>query len=945
MDAGGIVQCIIKVFRNMPSTNNASEQKEISEAIVVSETHWDREWYQPFQEFRAKLVILFEELFGIFERDPRFKNFTTDGQACVIEDLLAVHPEYEDKVRKYAQEGKLSIGPFYVLPDNYVVSQESHVHNLLLGHDIANKYGNVMKAGYIPDPFGHIAQMPQILAGFDIPTLIFMRGLGNEFEEQHLGNEFWWWAPDRAAKVMGEFLIRGYGSVAGLPTGTNAQGLHLSALNQIREAVNHIGKTSATPTILLNSGTDHLRAQPELPDFIDEWNADPEINNGTTITQGDFVDFYNAVMARNPDLKDFSGELHGARFNELLSGVLSTRIYLKQANHACENKYVSYSEPANALAWLFGYPYPHGYIWHGWRWLLQNQPHDSICGCSVDQVHEEMETRFSWAKGIADVTFHKAALFLASLIDVKASKDTVPLYVFNPNPWPWSPVIDVLFKFSPLPGDEGLEICPAPYNFHDESGTMLPAQNRISKAPARYSESTYVHYLYSVQVKDVPAFGYKVIYMSEDEEEVSSTQTDVKVGDNYLENDKIKIDFTEKGTLDIVDKATGELYEGQMVLVDDADAGDEYDYSWIADDAPISSKDAVHARVYPVQKGPARGSIEIHQVLPLPAKLLPNHKARSDEIIEQEIVTTVSITPGSPVIEFRTVLDNKVEDHRLRVRFQTGVQGDTVHADGHFTTVDRTIGLPDDSKWSQRAQGTHHVALYIDANDGTSRGLAVINKGLPEYEAKVEDGAIVIYQTLFRAIGWLSRGDMLSRNHNAGPNMEAPGAQCKRHLVFEYAMMVHAGETHAADVPRFAREFVNPAVLYENIGKHERAIWALNYLDFNNLVRNKSVVPESKSLPESKSFIQLESTPRVHMAIFKKAEHSDEAILRLYNPTHQEASGSITLGFDVASAGLRSLEEKEITDPDVMIELVSPTSITFTIPANKIVTIGLKPAQ
>ncbi|MHA1240883.1 MAG: glycoside hydrolase family 38 C-terminal domain-containing protein, partial [Promethearchaeota archaeon] len=129
---------------------------------------------------------------------PDYKNFTLDGQTIPLEDYLEVRPDREEEIKKYVKEKRLSIGPMYVLPDEFLVSGESMIRNLLIGHQIARKFGSVMKAGYIPDPFGHIAQLPQILKGFEIPSVLFWRGFGDEFENLNLNIEFWWNSPGNA---------------------------------------------------------------------------------------------------------------------------------------------------------------------------------------------------------------------------------------------------------------------------------------------------------------------------------------------------------------------------------------------------------------------------------------------------------------------------------------------------------------------------------------------------------------------------------------------------------------------------------------------------------------------------------------------------------------------------------------------------------------------------
>src|SRR6185312_10099975 len=121
-------------------------------------THWDREWYEPFQRFRMRLVELVDHVLELAESDPTFA-FTFDGQMAAIDDYLEIRPEAADRVRELVGRGQLAIGPWLILSDEFLCSGESLVRNLELGWRRAEHLGGVMAVGYLPDQFGHVAQM------------------------------------------------------------------------------------------------------------------------------------------------------------------------------------------------------------------------------------------------------------------------------------------------------------------------------------------------------------------------------------------------------------------------------------------------------------------------------------------------------------------------------------------------------------------------------------------------------------------------------------------------------------------------------------------------------------------------------------------------------------------------------------------------------------------
>ncbi len=239
---------------------------------ITPETHWDREWYLPFEGYRMKLVRMMDELLDLIKNNPNYANFTFDGQSVVIQDYLEVRPEREDELKKAAKSGKISFGPMYILPDEYLVSGEAMVRNGMLGIRLTKKYGHPLNCAYIPDPFGHLAQLPQIMAGFELPLGMFARGLGNEFEEQNLDLEFLWKAPGDAAEMIAVHLIEGYGSVAHLSDQISEKGIYKEALRRIGQVATRLGELSATGIIVLHNGTDHLFAQPHIPDVVKQWN-------------------------------------------------------------------------------------------------------------------------------------------------------------------------------------------------------------------------------------------------------------------------------------------------------------------------------------------------------------------------------------------------------------------------------------------------------------------------------------------------------------------------------------------------------------------------------------------------------------------------------------------------------------------------------------------------
>lgn len=447
--------------------------------IIVPHTHWDREWYQTFQQFRMRLVYTVDKLLDILQRDPKFTHFMLDGQTIVLDDYLEVRPEQEELLKQYIRSGRIQVGPWYLQPDEFLVSGESLVRNLQIGLQRAAEFGATMRVGYLPDCFGHIAQLPQILQGFSIDNAVFWRGVGSEAHT----SEFYWAAPDGTSVLVIHLAdALGYSNAAMLPLKTEDFVTRVELL-----AAPLLAKATGN-TLLFMNGSDHLQPQDGLPEVIESANRllahiDPErekiltryeqnVYHGSSwhldsihLQIGTLPQYIQAVRqhieqsakdAESQSLQTLSGEMRSSQFAHLLPSVLSTRMWIKQQNAETEHLLEQWVEPLTAWAWKLGAPYPQGLVKLAWKYLLQNHPHDSICGCSIDQVHNENKVRFAQSQQISEGVAASAMQSIVSAVDTRApfpvahtTHEAVPLVVFNSAPGPRTEVVRTVVQ---LPG-------------------------------------------------------------------------------------------------------------------------------------------------------------------------------------------------------------------------------------------------------------------------------------------------------------------------------------------------------------------------------------------------------------------------------------------------------------------------------------------------------------
>ena len=864
--------------------------------IIVPETHWDREWYLNFQEFRAKLVIMMDKLLEIYKVNPEYKNFTLDGQTIPLEDYLEVRPGKEEEIKKYVKEGRLSIGPMYVLPDEFLVSGESIIRNFIIGHQISKSFGRVMNAGYIPDPFGHIAQLPQIIYGCEIPSVLFMRGFGNEFEENNLNMEFTWNAPGNAASILGIFLIYGYGSLAWLKR-TKIDGEFIADLNTINERVLDFQKHIATPNVLLNNGSDHLEANPEIPELIKQWNSR---HPDQPIIQADFEYYVNKVLESNPKLKEFQGELRGGRYSPLLSGVFSARMWIKQRNTAIEYFYEKYSEPLSAITWKLDkynkFYYPTDYILTGLKWLQKNAPHDSICGCSIDEVHNEMKVRFDWAEQIANEVYKNSFLYLTELIKIVFLPNA--LVVYNPLPWQRKDIVE----FTTSSRKTGNEKFPYNLKLTDFEGNEIEYQYHFIEEKSRFGRRLGISHKFSF-LAEVPACGYKLYYVhpADSETVFPLVNNNFNITREYLENEFYRIDISSDGFITLVDKESGVSYEKVCEFEDVGDWGDEYDYSGPLDnqtDIIYTTEDVAVFERSIYLNGPTQKTFKLRLNLRLPNSLTEDRYNREDWLVDNKITMYVSLYKGIKRIDFEIELENNCKDHRIRVLFPTKIKADKVNADGHFYVVPRNVKLPIADDWVQNPLPTNHQKDFVSVSD-KSRTFAVLNKGLPEYEAEInKDNTITFAITLLRCIEWLSRSDFKTRMMHAGPGYKTPGAQCLGNHVFEISLTTSSKSSWLeSEIHQRGKEFNNPLkalfpnMVHSPIRVSDRLFLRPSGSDSFSTI---SYSPEVKPyLPPVLSFLEIDNNS-VMLSALKKSETGDYLILRVYNISSIPQKAKIT---------------------------------------------------
>ncbi|MWC27135.1 alpha-mannosidase [Paenibacillus sp. MMS18-CY102] len=785
---------------------------------IVSHTHWDREWYMPYEAHHVKLIETMDTLLQTFEGDPEFRSFYLDGQTIVLEDYLQIYPEKRALLEQLVQAGKLSAGPWYILQDEFLTSSEANIRNLQIGHRDAEGFGPVSKLGYFPDSFGNMGQAAQILLQAGIDTAVFGRGVkatgfNNQVEDsaslESPFSELYWESPD-GSRVLGILFANWYNNGMEIPTDRE------EAKRYWDHRITAAQRYASTPHLLMMNGCDHQPVQTDLSEAI---RVARELYPNYEFIHSNFDDYVSAVQAALPEkLSVTRGELRGQRTDGwfTLANTASARVYIKQLNQQNQTALEKVTEPLAAIAHRLGKPYPHALLQYAWKTLMQNHPHDSICGCSVDEVYHEMITRFAKSTEVARALTEESAKAIAAEADTSAFSEygdsAVPFIALNTSGYEGKNVVTIEVEWSKryfnqsenpiavsqevadrthalgyLVNAEGERISHTLVDLGVRFGYDLPKDKFRAPYYARALRLTF-------ETDTLPAIGFASYAWVPDRSvgTASGDDSSLVAGERTLENEAIRVIIQDDGSYDLFDKRSGEAYAGLGSYENVGDIGNEYIFMQPHGDVAITTKGAA-AEIRLVENTPYRAAFEIVHTMMVPdsadeqlaaevATMVPfqvRHAGRSDRLVPLGITTRISLDRSGKGVRLRAGINNQSKDHRLRVLVPAGVDAATHFADSIFEVAERhTVPSPE---W-QNPSNCQHMQAFIDVHDD-SRGLVVAGKGLNEYEV-LQDGMGTMAVTLLRSVGELGDWGVFP----------TPDAQCIGQQYAEWMIIPHGGD-------------------------------------------------------------------------------------------------------------------------------------------------------
>jgi alpha-mannosidase len=868
---------------------------------LVSHTHWDREWYRTAGEFRQRLVDLIDELIADPPREG--EAFLLDGQAIVLEDYLAVKPANRERLRGLLAAGRLEAGPWYVLADELIPGGEALVRNLLVGRHVLESIGATSPPIlYCPDSFGHPAALPELASGFGLPLIILWRGYGGKRSAP--GDAFRWRAPSGREVVVFHLPPDGYEFGSSLPTSPDEAA---NRWERIREV---LAPRASLGISLIQNGADHHARQAKLREAVAAL-TECATASGDKLVVGSMRGFAETLLSRASakTLRSVTGELRDSYgYTWTLQGTFGTRAAQKRTNAIAERTLLR-AERWCALARLLGGRSRIDHVRAAWKTLLEAHPHDTLCGTSIDAVAAAMDLRVASARrqgialtrqGIETAVGHDAA----SARDSRRERRDFTVVV-NPVPYARGGVV-IVHEIEKL-ADE--PVGPGSGGGPRVSGGIrveLPAsdaqvlatrigRDRIESA-RHYPDNDIVRSrLVARYVSPQPGLSVRPL-----DEPVNGPTPFVTATKGQLSNGPMQVAIDRRGAVKL-NAGTSELRDF-LLIEDREDSGDLYTPSIgrVIARAKLAGQQLVHA-------GPLIG--QLHQEWTLSPE-------RRKAAPPSTLGVSLRLTAGSPLLELHLRGVNRGKGHRLRVGIVTSLENPSVFADAAFGPIERKpIAVSPEDRRMESPPTTAPLHRYVSLF-AKSSGMTIHSDGLAEYEVDAEG---IVWITLVRAAGQLSRNDIPERPGHAGWPDATPAAQSRGPFVAKLALHIHHG--------------FSAQMLHEIDRESDRFLDPMRGFTIRGMVTQ----------PALSGGIELSGTA-LSPSTVKESEDGRSIVLRCVNLSNREQSGLWTLPVPLESAHYARLDETpgQRIDP---VEQDGHSTVAFAAAPRAVVTILVTPRR
>lgn len=838
---------------------------------VIAHTHWDQEWYFTRQDSMVLASYNFVEVIDTLEQDPAYSCYHLDGQMAVVEDFLAINPDYRARLETLVRDKRIFVGPWYTQTDTYNVHGESIIRNLKYGIFAARTLGHAMQVGYLPDTFGHNAQMPTILQGCNLDSIVFWRGIDHDRHAK--SSQFLWRAPS-GATVIACAMAFGYGAAKNI----GSEASHLEG--KIFPMVNHLRSRAGINDLLLPCGGDQVSIDPALPKILEFASArSPDEDRYVLSSLERYVD---TLRAQREQFELWEGELKSPRYTRIHKTIGSVRYDIKKKNDEVEQFILRQLEPTIAMARHQGIPVNLSVVDTLWKKLLRSHAHDSIGGCNSDATNRDILHRLEQTEQLCHSLWNLVVKTLAACIQ------DGDLLIFNPLAEQTQRVVKTTLYSRA--DNIALTYQGQPIPFDVLKRDVLPGGTAISLTAEGECETPlppYFCWQVALQTPVLPSVGYITVNVEDDP---APFRQHVQTKGSEIVNAHYRLSL-DAGTLILEDKRSGRRIPSLFTLEDCADAGDSYDFSPLAGDVPTRCS---HFTLVDSLKTPLVEKLIVEATMLLPQDLAGRQNTDRTPL---SIRLVCELRHDDPNLYVESTLENSHCDHRLRLLIGSDIHTRHAIASQPFAIIQRETGCAGEN-WQERYR---EMPVDIETTEGiiavaeAGKALVVNSRGMKEFQIIGSEPAAIAL-TLFKATGVLGRNDLDWRPGRAsGINntvVETPDAQLLKPLHFSFTVALADSADHLT-LRRLENQAAGQPFTYQRQSLHT--------LD-HRLERFSLRLPD-RQLPAQFSLLTLPE-PLILSAL-PHAQQSRGTVVRVFN------AGTQPVPVPESLAGLRQINYLE----------------------------------
>ncbi|MGL6168213.1 MAG: hypothetical protein ACRC0Y_07980 [Fusobacteriaceae bacterium] len=805
---------------------------------ILMHTHWDREWYFTKAETQ---VLLRNHMFEVIEFLEKHEDiiYVLDGQSVMLDDFIEFAPKWKERTENLVKKGALRVGPWYTQTDLLLVHGESIIRNLYYGVKKANEYGDVMNVGYVPDTFGHSAQMPQIYSQFGIESTFFWRGYSELKGEK---SDFLWKGIDGSV-IFGVNLATGYQGAKYLESDKDELKVRMDKIIKV------LDKYSAGNARLVMNGHDQMPIQKDIHSIMDNMR---DFYKDDKVAVSDFESYVDSL--KDLVLETVEGELNHSKHARIHKTITSTRMDIKLLNTELEYKIYNVLEPLALLGKELNIDYPHEIFEKCLKELFGAHAHDSIGGCNSDLVNKDIKQRLTQIKEILDTQI-ELYMRLISLASKNGEENVVTLYNY-------------------LPYKRANEKVELEFITRTSDFKILDGEKEIKYLVLEQEivDAGLIDRQVAARLLDIKVFKTKVSFIIDEIEGLSVKYLSYEDGENYsllslesvesyIENELYKI-YIENNKVNLLIKAQNRVVENVFYIETSGDAGDSYDYSPPHKDLIIDSAQIENCKVL-------ESSSESILNYKLTYSLPKNQNSRDSKILDKKAEFDITLCLGKKdVVKVDIAHINYLEDTRFRAVLNTEIETDVVESDSHLCVVqkpvyfEKELSIWEEDKWAEKPVSIETFNSYVTLKSESAEA-TMYSYGLKEYEVVDKK----VYITLFRTFSHLGKRELINRpGRPSGIEIETPDNQLYKEK-FNFSLAFTFLKTDKSNSQK-AREFLTPIEGYQ-------------LKEFNRFNIN---IPNVRKKIESSLNLDLNGTV---LSALKESENTGDIFIRVFNPSNK----------------------------------------------------------